>query len=174
MWYELLCILTSNFYIKLFKVDVVSSWLMTPLTILQDWYFYCMHHIVLYTYIVSSGSKIVKRLRRRKYDPLIIERTIGLVLGPSTALYRSFLKHSTPTNKAVGTIWQDLSKSPQRRQGPDPRPLWLLVGSPLVLWPELASRRAEQSHSGGCLYIFWYTVFITLQVCVMIFMASPP
>ena len=31
---------------------------------------------------VSSGSKIVKRLRRRQYDPLIIERTIGLVLGP--------------------------------------------------------------------------------------------
>ena len=38
---------------------------------------------------VSSGSKIVKRLRRRKYDPLIIENTIGLVLGPSTTLYKS-------------------------------------------------------------------------------------
>ena len=53
---------------------------------------------------ISSGSKIVKRLRRRTYDPLIIERTIGLVLGPSTALYRSFLAHCTLTNKAVGTI----------------------------------------------------------------------
>ena len=53
---------------------------------------------------VSSGAKIVKRLRRRKYDPLIIERTIGLVLGPSTALYRSFLTHRTLTNKAMGTI----------------------------------------------------------------------
>ena len=53
---------------------------------------------------VWSGSKIVKRLRRRKYDPLIIENTIGLVLGPSTALYRSFLEHCTLTNKAVGTI----------------------------------------------------------------------
>ena len=53
---------------------------------------------------LSSGSKIVKCLQRRKYDPLIIERTIGLVLGPSTALYRSFLKHCTLTNQAVGTI----------------------------------------------------------------------
>ena len=53
---------------------------------------------------VLSGSKIVKRLRRRKYKPVIIKRTIGLVLGPSTTLYRSFLKHSTLTNKAVGTI----------------------------------------------------------------------
>ena len=52
----------------------------------------------------SSGSKIVKRLRRRQYDPVIIERTIGHVLGPSTALYEPFLKHCTLTNKAVGTI----------------------------------------------------------------------
>ena len=36
--------------------------------------------------------KTVKRLRRRQFDPVIIERTIGLVLGPFTALYRSFLK----------------------------------------------------------------------------------
>ena len=35
---------------------------------------------------ISLGSKIVKRLRRRQYDPAIIERTIGLVLGPFTAL----------------------------------------------------------------------------------------
>ena len=74
---------------------------------------------------VSSFSKIVKRLRRRKYDTLIIERTIYLVLGPSTSLYRSFLEHCILTKKAVGTIWRDLSKPPQRRQGPDPRPLWL-------------------------------------------------
>ena len=55
---------------------------------------------------ISSGSKIVKRLRRRQYmyDPEIIERTRCLVLGPFTALYRSFLKHCALTNKAVGTI----------------------------------------------------------------------
>ena len=53
---------------------------------------------------ISPSSKIVKRLRRRQYDPLLIERTIGLVLGPSIALQRPFLKHCTLTNKAVGTI----------------------------------------------------------------------
>ena len=53
---------------------------------------------------IASGTKIVKRLRRRHYDPGFIEKTIGLVLGPSTAMYRLFLKHCTPTNKAVGTI----------------------------------------------------------------------
>ena len=105
---------------------------------------------------ISSGSKIVKRLRRRQYDPLIIEKTIGPVLGPSTALNEPFLKHCTLTNKAVGTIWRALSKPPQRRQGPDLRPLWLLVGTPSAIRPELASSRAEHSlpNSDVTLYIF--------------------
>ena len=90
---------------------------------------------------ISAGSKIVKRLRCRQYDPAIIERTIasiGLVLGPFTVLYRSFLKRCTLTNKAVGTIWRALSKPPKRWQGPDPRPLWLLVDTPSSFGPELA------------------------------------
>ena len=74
---------------------------------------------------ISSGSKIVQRLRRRQYDPVIMERTIGLVLGPFTALYRSFLKRYTLTKQAVGTVWRALSKPPQRRKGLDPRPLRL-------------------------------------------------
>ena len=53
---------------------------------------------------ISSGSRVVGRLRRRRCDPAIIERTIGLVLGPFAALYRSFLGRCTLTNKAVGTI----------------------------------------------------------------------
>ena len=95
------------------------------------------------TNFISLGLKIVKRLRRCQYDPMIIERTIGLVLGPFTALYRSFLKRCTLTNKAVGTIWRALCKPPQRRQGPDPSPLWLLVGTPSAFGPELAYRLRE-------------------------------
>ena len=107
---------------------------------------------------ISSGSKIVKRLRRRQYDPVIIERTIGLVLGPSTALCKPFLKHCTLTNKAVGTIWRALSKPPQRRQGPDLCPLWLLVGTPSAIRPELAFSRAEHSrpYSDVAKYIFFF------------------
>ena len=56
---------------------------------------------------ILSGSKIVKRLRRRQYDPAIIERTIGLVLGPFTALYKSLLKRCTLTNKAVWDYMTD-------------------------------------------------------------------
>ena len=119
---------------------------------------------------ISSGSKIVKRLRRRQYDPLVIERTIGLVLGPSTALYGPFLKHCTLTNKAVGTIWRALSKPPQRRQGPDLRPLWLLVGTPSAIRPELAFSRAEHSLS----YLdVCYIMFIIYALRVSIFITSP-
>ena len=98
---------------------------------------------------ISSGSKIVKRLRRRQNDPLIIERTIGLVLGPCTALYWLFLKHCTLTKKTVGIIWRALFKPPLR-------PLWLLVGTPSAIRPELAFSRAEHSlpYSDVTIYIF--------------------
>ena len=126
---------------------------------------------------ILSGSKIVERLRRRQYDPVIIERTIiGLVLGPSTALYEPFLKHCTLTNNAVGTIWRALSKPPQRRQGPDFCPLWLLVGTPAAIRPELAFSRAEHSrpYSDVAKYILsLYIIFINYAVCVLIFMTSP-
>ena len=42
---------------------------------------------------VWSGSRIVKRLRCRKYNRVITGKTICLVLDPSTTLYRSFLTH---------------------------------------------------------------------------------
>ena len=118
---------------------------------------------------ILSGSKIVKLLRRRQYDPMIIERTIGLVLGPSTAFYEPFLKHCTLTNKAVGTIWRALSKPPQRRQGPDLCPLWLLVGTLLAIRPELAFSRPDLDVAK----YFWYIIFINYAVCVLIFMTSP-
>ena len=50
---------------------------------------------------------------------MINERIIGVVFGPSTALYRSFLDHSTMTNKTMGTVLRDLFKLPQKRQDPD-------------------------------------------------------
>ena len=76
------------------------------------------------------------------HDPAIIERTLGHVLGPFTALNRSYLyiKHCNLNNKAVGTLWRALSEPPQRWQGPDPRPLALLVGTHSAFGPELAYR----------------------------------
>ena len=115
---------------------------------------------------ISSGSKIVKRLRRRQYDPVIIERTIGLVLGPFTALYRSFLKRCTLTNKAVGTIWRALSKPPQRRHDPDPHPLCLLVGTPSAFGPELAYGLRVAQPTLMDVPIFFIYFYITIYVCV--------
>ena len=64
------------------------------------------------TNLISSCSKILKRLRRRQYDPVIIERSRGIVFDPFTALYRSFPKRCTLTSKAVWTIFRTLSKPP--------------------------------------------------------------
>ena len=97
---------------------------------------------------------------------MVIERTICLVLGPSTALYEPFLKHCTLTNKAMGTIWWALSKPPQRRQGPDLCPLWLLVGTPSAIIPELAFSRADHSrpYSDVAKYIFDTCIYYLLTM----------
>ena len=114
---------------------------------------------------VSSGSKIVKRIRRRKYHPVIIERMIGLVLGPSTALCRSFLKHCTPTNKEVGSIWRDLSKPPQRRKGHDN-----LIDSrdSFSLWTLARFHKsgAKPTIADVFIYIFWYMLFLSPNMFV--------
>ena len=125
------------------------------------------------TNFVSSGSKIVKRLRRRKYDPVIIERTIDRVFGPSTALYWSFLNHCTLTNKAV-QLYDETYRNLLRGD----KALILVPSdckSGLLYSLDLSSLPDGRSiaYSGGYLYIFWYTVFITLHVYVIIFMASP-
>ena len=67
---------------------------------------------------VSSSSKIIEHLPRRRYDPVIIDRTIGLLLGLSTALYNSLQKHCILTNQVVRTIWQELFKHPKKETRP--------------------------------------------------------
>ena len=120
---------------------------------------YKLRRVKSETNFISPGSKIVERLRRRQYDPVIIERTIGRVLCLFTALYRSFLKRCTLYNKAVGTIWRALSKPPQMWQGPDTRPLWLLVGTHPAFWPELAYRlRVAQPTLMDVPTFFWYLI----------------
>ena len=79
---------------------------------------------------MPSTSKIWPNDHREDY--------IALILGPSTALYRFLPERCALTNKAVGTIWRDLSKPIQRREGPDPRSLSLLVKTPSALGPEHA------------------------------------
>ena len=106
---------------------------------------------------ISLGSKIVKRLWRRQYDPLIIERTIGLVFGPSTALYRPFLKHCTLTNTLRRGLYD--RPCPKLLRGDKIlffNHLWLLAETPSAIRPELASRRVEHSplYSDVTIFIF--------------------
>ena len=94
---------------------------------------------------------------------------------PFTALYRSFLKRCFLTNKAVGTIWRALSKHPQRRQGPDPRPLWLLVGTPSALGHELVYRLrvAQPTLMDVPIFLIYFYITIYHMFVYHIFMTSP-
>ena len=88
-------------------------------------------------------------------------------INDNIEILTSFLKRCTLTNKAVGTIWRALSKPPQRRQGPEPRPFWLLVGTPSAFGPELAYRlRVAQPTLMGVTRYFWYTRWWPVQVRV--------
>ena len=103
---------------------------------------------------VTPGSKIVKRLRCRKYDPVIIERTIGLVLCLSTALRRSFLKHCTPTNKPWWGLYDGTCSNKAPILVPSDCKSGLL--GPLT-WARFQT--GGEYYSGGCLYmflIFWF------------------
>ena len=164
--------LLSNFGAISFQ-DYVSQWLTHPVFYADP--VYKLRSVKGEANFISSGSKIVKRLRRRQYDPAIIERTIGLVLGPFTALYRSFLKRCTLTNKAVWTIWRALTKLPHMRQGPDPRPLWLLVGTPLAFGPELAYRlRVAQPTLMDVTRYFWHTfILLYSKTCLNRYLSNP-
>ena len=121
----------------------------------------------------------IKKYLQEKFSqkvPLIIETTIGLVLGPCTALCRLFLKHCTLTNKAVGTIWRALSKTSSEATG-----CW--SSSPLIVSRDSFSHqdlsslfsRAEHSlpYSDVTIYIFCYIIFIIYALRVTIFMTSP-
>ena len=70
-------------------------------------------------------------------------------------------------------IVQDLYFPPQRRQGPDPRPLLLLVGTPSAFGPELAYRLRVAQPSLMDVPIFLIYFYITIYVCVPHFFTSP-
>ena len=125
---------------------------------------------------ISSGSKIVKRLRRRQYNPLMIDRTIGLVIGRFSALYRPFLKHCTLNNKAVGTIYD--GHCPNLLRGDKvlifvPSDCWsgLLQPSDLSSFPEGRSIAYPIRMS---LYIFLiYNIDYLSRTCIDFLITSP-
>ena len=116
-----------------------------------EWYLIIWHHLSLYVYcwicsgrnlspglprwsslqtkegqmwseFLSSGSKIVKHLRRRKVRPSDHREDDGYLLGPSTALFRFFRKHCTLTkgggNYMTGLVKTSLEKTRPRSSSP--------------------------------------------------------
>ena len=113
----------------------------------------------------SSGSKIVKRLRRRQHDPAIIERTIGLVLGPFTASLHSELQ----------AIWTNIDITSLIQSSSETTLSW--SSSPLIvsqesfslwIWACLMMDGTQLTLTDVTRY-FWYSFDITICVCVVYF-----
>ena len=105
------------------------------------------------------------------YDSTEFDRRTWLYVPSGTPLSTSSDTHKVleiwkETNKAVKTIWRALYKPPQKRQDPDPRPLWLLVGSPSAFGPELAYRLRVVQPTLMDVRIFLIYFYITIHVCV--------
>ena len=98
--------------------------------------------------------------------PLIIKRTIGLVLGPYTASYRPFIKHCNLNKKAFGTLWRALSRHSQRWQGPDLCPLWLIVG---ILQPSDLSSLPDGRNTACPIRMSLYIFLISLLPMLFVY-----
>ena len=112
---------------------------------------------------IFTGTKIVKRLRRRQYDHGIIEKTISYAFGPYIVTFlQPWTENCTLTNKLAGTTWRTLSKPPQRRQGPEPCPFRLLiVGNPAPR--TLLRLQIGQSKTCSCrCHLFFLYIFLIL------------
>ena len=103
-------------------------------------------------------------------------RSITMEVLSNEASYSIFETCTTKRSRVLlfDTIWRALPKPPQRRQGPDPRPLWLLVGTPSAFGPELAYRlRVAQPTLMDVARYFWYTLILLYMFVYYIFMTSP-
>ena len=112
---------------------------------------------------VSSGSKTVKRLRHRKYDPVIIKMTIGLVRDPSVYSLLQIFPKALHSNKTVETIWRDLSKPPLADKVQILLPSDCYAGLLQSLNLSSLPDGRSTAYSGGCLYILLIYCFYHLR-----------
>ena len=64
---------------------------------------YKLRRIKNNTNYLASSKRIIGRILKRKYDPIVVRRTVCMVLGPSTVSNLHTLFHCTLTNQAGGT-----------------------------------------------------------------------
>ena len=81
-----------------------------------------------------------------------------------TSLVQIFPKALLSYKQGGGDYMTGLVQTSSEETRFDPRPLWLLVGTPLVLGPELASRRGEHS-------LLWRMYILYLYIFDMLFLS---
>ena len=63
-------------------------------------------------------------------------------------------------------LYDGTSKAPQKGQGSDPRPLWLLIRTPSVLGHVFAPHELGVAYSDGCLYRYFDILFLSPEMFV--------
>ena len=89
----------------------------------------------------------------KAFDVDSMTRTIGLC--SLTALFRLFLKHCNLTNKAVGDYMTGLVQTSSEATKPWSLSLWLLVGTPSAIGPELFLMDVVQPTPADVTCYFW-------------------
>ena len=125
---------------------------------------------------VSSGSKIVKRIRRRKYDPEIIESTIiiGLWAWPYYGLVQIFPRALHSDQQGGGDYLMELFQTSSEGTIKALILIWSSSFLLLLLQPlDMGSLPGRWSiaYSGGCLYILYY-VFMASHLSLAVGLRS--
>ena len=134
------------------------------------WYGGCYRRCTVYVY-----RWIVLRVLRTR--PIIRYRATATLRRLTANKAIHCLKwEGRGVTKPTSIFWyiRALSKPPQRQQVPDPRTLWLLVGTSSAFGPELAYRlRVAQSTLMDVRLYFWYTIILLYMFVYHIFITSP-
>ena len=144
----------GKFYIKDCNRGI-KSWALSPLRRVRQFSSYSLRSLQ------CSGKYMYKAVE----GPNTRHMVLSVITGSYCQRWRRLtifapceIKFAGPlTLQAVQTIWRALSKPPQRPQGHDPGPLWLLVGTPSGFEHELACRlRVAQPSLMDVPIYFWY------------------
>ena len=118
-------------------------------------------------FVVLWEHQIIQVKKRNTFWQFLLSYSELLSKFNAVSFQDTFLKHCTLTNKAVWTIWRALFRSPYRRQGPDPCPLWLKVCTTAAIGPDLVYKLAEQSlpqrlslYIFDILFSYWPEMFV--------------
>ena len=156
--------------------DSVKSWCNIVLRICFKWNFslgilrgdriYKLRRVKGAANFNSSGSKIIKRRRRRQYDQVIIETTIDYsMLGPSAALNKPVLKRWNLTRQCGGGGYTGMTSRVQtssEKTGSYSSSPVIVSRDSLSPWTSFHADGTARPTLVDTIRYFWYSIILYL------------